>query len=357
MFWRRFNSAIRVCALTGIALCAQTQAQKPAKPLTNADVVKMIKSGMPESIVVEAIRSHSCNFETSADALIAVHNQGVTPAELSAMMAASSDAAASAQQAGPGAPASTAEAVAAPELPPSTSRLPRVAVVQNGAVHELALEKTQLAETKTKPSSLTALAADSAVTQGLQSEVNMAAMSAATHINSEFGGSSVEQAAGIFSGIMAQRKPSVTYVWGVPNPASSNIVQTLSPTFVADISRTPAVNPDDFEPQIIKLTPAQNLCRILGATQGKLDARSSPVSDWQVYLHFTEEPVPVVVKVRGKGQFEVSPVSELPMGEYAVVFRPRNKARMFSGGDITRAQGDGLMFDAVWTFQIAETAQ
>ena len=31
--------------------------------------------------------------------------------------------------------------------------------------------------------------------------------------------------------------------------------------------------------------------------------------------------------------------------------------RTFSGGDVARAQGDGLMFDAVWTFQIPEDAQ
>jgi hypothetical protein len=29
----------------------------------------------------------------------------------------------------------------------------------------------------------------------------------------------------------------------------------------------------------------------------------------------------------------------------------------FSGGDVARAQGDGLMFDALWTFKIADSAE
>jgi hypothetical protein len=29
----------------------------------------------------------------------------------------------------------------------------------------------------------------------------------------------------------------------------------------------------------------------------------------------------------------------------------------FSGGDVARAQGDGFMFDAIWTFQISEDAE
>jgi len=49
--------------------------------------------------------------------------------------------------------------------------------------------------------------------------------------------------------------------------------------------------------------------------------------------------------------------SELAAGEYGVVLRPVSKSKNFSGGDVLRAQGDGLMFDAVWTFQIPEDAQ
>jgi len=57
------------------------------------------------------------------------------------------------------------------------------------------------------------------------------------------------------------------------------------------------------------------------------------------------------------GQFRLSTVSQLPAGEYAVVLRPTSKSKKFSGADVVRAQGDGLMFDAVWTFHISDDAE
>ena len=243
------------------------------------------------------------------------------------------------------------------QIPASKSRMPKLYVMQGGALQELPLEKTQLAETKTKPSSMKSLAADSAVTQAMQAGINTATWSAATHMNSGVGGSAVQQAGGIFSGIMSHRTPTVTYVWGVPNPASANVLETVSPIFSLDFSRAIGVNADDYEPTIVKLTPAQNTCRIVGATQGKADVRSSPAADWQIYSHFLEERVVTHAEKLGPGKYKVSAASELQPGEYAVVLRPVAKDKKFSGGDVARAQGDGLMFDAIWTFQISDSAE
>lgn len=328
-------------------------AQQSQKPLTNKDVINMVKGKLPESVIVKAIQSHGGHFDTSTDALIALHNAGVTEAELDAMMAASGG--------GTGSEASTKPARSAEpsnSAPPiSKSRMPKVYVLQAGAYRELPLEKTQLAETKTKPSSMKNLAADSAVTQAMQAGINTAAWSTASRVNSGIGGSTVMEAGSIFSGMMAHRKPTVTYVWGVPNPASPNVLQAATPGFAVDFSKTPGISADDYEPAIVKLTPAQNTCRIVGATQGKEDARSSPAVDWQIYSHFLEERVPAKAEKTATGKYKVSPASELLPGEYAVVLRPISKSKKFSGGDVARAQGDGLMFDALWTFQVADSAQ
>lgn len=342
---------IRILGLLALGAAALAQSQKP---LTNADVIHMVKSKLPESVIVKAIQSHGGNFNTSTSSLIALHNAGVTEAEMDAMMAASGQGSANSEPAGK--PSRSLEP-SNPAPPVSRSRMPKVYVLQNGAYRELSLEKTQLAETKTKPSSMKSLAADSAVTQAMQAGINTAAWDTASHINSGIGGSSVMEAGSIFSGIMSRRKPTVTYVWGVPNPASGNVLQTSSPGFSVDFSRTPGVSADDYEPAIVKLTPAQNTCRIVGATQGKEDARSSPAADWQIYSHFLEERVSTHAEKTGAGKYKLAPASELFPGEYAVVLRPISKAKKFSGGDVARAQGDGLMFDALWTFQIAESAQ
>ena len=352
MATRTMNLALLVSVL---ALYGWSAAQQAQKPLTNDDVITMVKHKMPESVVVSAIQSGPSKFNTSTSELIRLHNVGVTEAEMNAMMAVSGKGAA---------PNSSASNVATATPQPSAGsapstpkwRMPKVTVVQAGASQELPLEKTQLATTKTKPSSMKSLAADSAVTQAMQAGINTASYNAATHMNSGVGGSSVQQAGSIFSGIMSHRKPTVTYVWGVPNPASTNVLQTMTPSFSVDFSRTPGVNPDDYEPAIVKLTPAQNTCRIVGATQGKEDASSSPAADWQIYSHFLEERVAVNAKKVGAGKYQVSPDSELMPGEYAVVLRPVSKSKNFSGGDVARAQGDGLMFDAAWSFQVSDAA-
>ena len=256
------------------------------------------------------------------------------------------------------APASAGAPAGTPASPPaSRSRMPKLYLVQNNALQELPLEKTQLAQTKNKPTSMKSLAADSTVTQALQVGVGTATFSAASHIGSQAGGTAIQQAGSIFSGAMSHRTPTVTYVWGVPNAASTNVVQRVSPSFSMDFSRAIAVTPDDYEPVIVKLTPAQNTCRLVGATQGKADLSASPTADWQVYSHFLEERVPTHAEKLGPGKYKFSPASELPPGEYAVALRPLSKDKKFSGGDVARAQGDGLMFDAIWTFQIADSAE
>jgi hypothetical protein len=332
-------------------------AQQAQKPLTNADVLAMVKNHMAESVVISAIQSSPTKFNTSASELIRLKKLGVTDNEMNAMLAASSKSAGPAASTAATADNSGAAASPADAPPASKSRMPKVYLQQGSATQELKLEKTQLAETKTKPSSMKSLAADSTVTQAMTAGVNTATYGAASHMTSGIGGSAVEQAGGIFSGMMSHRTPTVTYVWGVPSPASGNVLQSSKPSFTVDFSRVLGVNPNDYEPAIVKLTPAQNTCRIVGATQGKQDARSSPAADWQVYSHFLEELVVSAPEKLAAGKYKLAAKSELVPGEYGIVLRPLSKEKKFSGGDVARAQGDGLMFDAIWTFQISEEAE
>lgn len=327
-------------------------AQQSHKPLTNDDVIAMVHKKLPESVIVGAIQAGPSKFNTSSGELIRLNAAGVTEKELNAMLAAGGGAPAAAPT-----KAKESSPEAADAMPPSKSRMPRVVVSAGGATQELKLEKTQLAETKTKPSSMKALAGDSAVTQAMQAGVNTAAYTAAVHMNSGIGGSAMQQAGGIFSGVLSHRTPTVTYVWGVPSPNSGNVLQSTKPTFTVDFSHAIGVSADEYEPAIVKLTPAQNTCRIVGATQGKEDIRSTPAADWQMYSHFLEERVASSPQKLGPGKYKLAANSELVPGEYGVVLRPISKDKKFSGGDVARAQGDGLMFDAIWTFQISDEAE
>ena len=336
------NSTLKLTTAVGIVLCAIALAQEAQKPLSNADIITMVKSKLPESVVVQSIQSTAGKYDTSPTALIALHNAGVTEGEMNAMISASAKGTAN----------------AAPVAPTdSNSMLPETDLVQGSTSQRMPMEKTQLAETKTKPTSMTSLAADSAVTQAMQAGVNDAAWQAAVHTNSGVAGAGMEQAGSIVSGIMGHRKPTVTYVWGVPGSTSMNVLQMASPAFSVDFSRTPGIRADDYAPAIVKLTPAQNSCRIVGATEGKEDVRSDASANWQVYSHFLEEPVASQKEKLDTGKFKVAPASPLFPGEYAVVLRPTSKTKAFSGGSVARAEGDGLLFDAVWTFRIADNAK
>jgi hypothetical protein len=76
-----------------------------------------------------------------------------------------------------------------------------------------------------------------------------------------------------------------------------------------------------------------------------------------MYSHFLEERVAATLQKLGPGKYNIAAKSELAPGEYGIVLRPVSKDKKFSGGDVARAQGDGMMFDAIWTFQISEDAE
>jgi hypothetical protein len=54
--------------------------------LTNADVVRMVHAGLPESIIVREIQMSRTNFVTSAAALIELKNQGASERVLGAVL-------------------------------------------------------------------------------------------------------------------------------------------------------------------------------------------------------------------------------------------------------------------------------
>lgn len=344
----RLLISIAIAGASSLALMNAASFGQTAKALNNDDVIAMVNKKLPESVIVSAIRTSPGKYDTSPNELIRLNSAGLTENELNAMMSV-------AHKAGDAETAPNAEAA---DPPPSSRKwqMPTVAVTQGSASADLKLEKTQLAQTKNKPTSMKSLASDSVMTQAMQAGVSTASWDAATHMNSMVAGSAVQQAGTVFSGMLAHRTPTVTYVWGVPGPASSNVLKTASPTFKVNFSHAPGVNPDDYEPAIVKLTPAQNTCRIVGATQAKADASASAAADWQVYSHYLEERVNVSPQKLGAGLYTLS-ITQLLPGEYGLVLRPVSKEKKFAGGEVARAQGDGLMFDAIWTFQIADDAQ
>lgn len=70
-----------------LALSIAGAAQAPGNgPLTNADVVKMMRAGLPESIIVREIRMSGGSLNTSPEALIQLKKLGASERILNAML-------------------------------------------------------------------------------------------------------------------------------------------------------------------------------------------------------------------------------------------------------------------------------
>ncbi len=331
------------------------------KPLTNDDVIGLVKSGLAESVVVSSIKSQPGNYDTSPAGLIAMHKAGVSPAEMDAIMAVTNGTASEPAVGAAATPAGaqpSSEALAA--LMPIAANspvyvMPTVALVKDDNSQAIALEKSQIVQTKSKANTMSGLASDSVMAQALQSGMTTAGMGLAMHTGSGMAGMGVMQAGSVFSGMMSRKKttPTVTYVWGLTNAASANVVKDFSPSFAVNFSKAPGVNLDDYVPAIVKLTPSQNAYRLVGATQGKTDQGTDAAMDWPVYSGYIEDRVPIDAQKSKPGQYTVKPSTPLVPGEYALVLRPISKDKKFSGADVARAQGDGFMFNAVWSFEVA----
>jgi len=65
---------------------APTQEVAPAEGLTNDDVVKMVQVKLADSVIIAKIKSSTCAFDTSTDALVKLKTAGVSDAVLQAMV-------------------------------------------------------------------------------------------------------------------------------------------------------------------------------------------------------------------------------------------------------------------------------
>src|SRR3954452_20916695 len=124
-----------VLALAAAAPASGLQAQQqPARQpsMTNADLVKLVQAGVPESAIIASIHSSAPAYDLSSDGIVALHKAGVTQGELEAAIAANSVTL----------PAPAA-AAAAPALPAAT-HIPTVALFINGSPRPIPLEKVHL---------------------------------------------------------------------------------------------------------------------------------------------------------------------------------------------------------------------
>lgn len=356
------------------------RAQQSTAPLTNQDVIAMAQSGLAESVILSAIRTNDTAFDVSASGLIALKKANVTVNVMQEMLNAAnakkigtasrspdqSNAQPPTQSYSPapgGAPGGTAAYLSTGAAPAgmatgasnaaadAPSGQLAVSLVQVGQTINLPAEPTQIVQTKSKASSLPALAADQATNQAVQLG-SQAAQQAV--VNTAFGmeGSAVASSTNALTGVLLHRskQKNVVYVWALAGSKSATTAGNNPCTIQVTYTGIRGVNTDAFEPVVVKLVPSSSNFRLVGATKAATKVAQSAQQNWPIYSSFMEHRVPADVHKTASGHAEITLAANLPPGEYAIALRPIDKAHKFSGEDIGKNQGEGLLFNYVWSF-------
>jgi len=333
-------------------------AQKNGAPLTDQDVISMVKNLLPESVILSAIKTNDTDFDVSANGLIALKKAGVTPKIMEAMLeAANGKKAAPVPAVAPAAAnalvAQPASAVAAaPGAPPAWQ--PTVIALAGNSRVELTAEATQIVHTKAKAASLSALATDQAMKEALNLG-SQALQQAALKSNSAVGGTAMTSGVKVLTGFFGNKSKQarITYVWALAGGNAPYVAGGSGQVFEVNYAGIPGVNPDQFEPVLVKLalTPQSNY-RLVGATEATSGAEQSSQQDWPIYSSFIEDRLAATVQKLAPGRARLSPAAALPAGEYAVALRPVDKTHKFSGEEVGKNLGEGLVFNYAWPVSV-----
>jgi hypothetical protein len=160
--------------------------------------------------------------------------------------------------------------------------------------------------------------------------------------------------AGAIGGSAFQGRASSTniYLWGLPRGESATVAASDRPRFEVNYAGIPGVNPDEFEPKIIKLNPTKDNWRLVGISQMKEGLAAGPNTAWPSYTSLLEEIVPSEVQIISPGRSTISTNKSLEPGEYAIVLRPTLKQKQFSAEAVTKNQGEGVLFNSAWSFKV-----
>jgi hypothetical protein len=400
----RVNNFTRgLLALFLIVIGVAAQQKNPA--LTNGDILTMVKGGLQEATVLNAIAANETDFDVSAKALLDLKQAGISDKIIDAMLtaeakkrngpsAASASAALASQPAQgttPSGPqdAATAQALAQMGMSPQmlaqmpaasrqqmmmalsqmrgmngmgggmpgmggptamiSSAMPKISLLIGTEKKPMASSMAQMAQSKTKGLSGGGSAAGSMLSSFASTGLSFAAIGGGM-----FAGPAMGIASGMFGGLMGGHHgmPTVTYIWALAGHNSPFIMPTTTPKFELEFGEIVGLDPDSYEPALVKLPQTKDNWRLVGATKSKLDysGAGSPQS------MIDEVRTPLKTTRLSRGHLQIEAASPLTAGEYGLVLRPV-KAHKPKKGE-SQSEAEQGVFYSVWDFSIAgETTQ
>jgi len=320
---RNFSNVFRFLAAALLLCTASLNAQEKNTPLENSDVVKLTASHFGDDLLLKIIDKSENHFDVSPTSLIALKKSGVSDKVIAAMQdavahklappASAAPAANSPATAAATAPAaSEANAIAGVTIP----QLPIVSLVAGGSTSPMQPSIAQIAKANA-PQGLSAANPLAGNPLGGLASQNMtfAALSGAANLIPMV--RMATMATKLFSSVGKSQQSSPTFVWGLPNHGSSLVAPSSSPAFDIQYASVAGIDPDAFEPVLVKLTPTSSNWRLVGAGSmivGVGGATALP--------KITEDRAPVKSTRLAPGHVRLEPAMPLAPGEYAIVLRP-----------------------------------
>ncbi|HEX5216418.1 MAG TPA: hypothetical protein VFV98_13220 [Vicinamibacterales bacterium] len=143
----------------------------------------------------------------------------------------------------------------------------------------------------------------------------------------------------------------VIYTWTVDGAVSETVVAEKRPSLVVMYKSVRDLAAADLTPVLVKLTPTISGVRVVGFVRGRADQASRTDADWDVIKDLKQDVVRATVAVPEPGAAQITPLSDLEPGEYAVVLRPNGKKKL-SGASVLAIGPDSRLFTAAWTFSV-----
>jgi len=306
------------------ATAESAESSEPAV-IANKAVVDMTKAGFTERTILAAIAANDSHFDVSPRALMALKDEGVSQAVIEAMLnveagnkkAASTAQKAAAENVNAPPPAeivrlskmiedlaakqdAAAAAQKAPEPPKNADPAPHAWVLKEDNRMPLPPTIAQVAVTDDK-------SADRLKTLG------SLAGTALVFVNPAVGG-----IATTLGGLFHPGSQQHTAIWALTGTAAPRDIG-VSPIFEVEFGHIPGVDPDQYQPAIVRLVPTKDNYRLIAAAKTTA-AKSGATPDGPI----VEEPVVTQLKQLGRGHYRAT-ASMLPTGEYALVLRPIDK--------------------------------
>jgi len=380
------SRAMRVAIIFTLAFFTSLFAfsQQPKHLMTNDDVIKMAKGGFTDDVLVAMIEANDTDFDISINGLTALKDAGISSKVMEAMLKAEArkrqgGSAAPAQQpatapppqqnmvpnpatsmGGPGGSSAYVQSMIASAMSSSgmggmpgmldVNQLPPLNLIAGDAKQPVRASVAQVANTETKGDSMPGVGSGArSMLMGLASQaLRFSAISGGMLAGP--GGMMAMSAMSGGMGIMGgggrrHGPPKVTYVWALPGAQSSFAAPSNRPRFEMLYGDLVGIDPDAYEPFLVRLVNSKDNWRLVGATKSTMGQMST-----EAYEKVTEERIAVKAERLGRGHVQIEPKEPLEPGEYAVVLRALHPGKRSAGS--LGGGAETTIFFAVWDFSV-----